>query len=327
MNSFLSDHKDKDVLLSVVIPAYNETDSIKETIDEILNVINNIDGITQIQVIVIDDHSSDDTYDIVSQIRDPRVVCLRLSRRSGSFTAIRAGIKEAKGDAVLCISADGQDEPSSLKKMVRKWRNGVKVVWGLRKNRDDEPLHIRLPALLFYRILNWLGGDKDSTIELSRADFCLLDKDVVYPINACTEKNTSLFGLIAWLGFKQDFVEYDRRERKRGKSKWNFRSRLNYSKDWIIAFSGTPLKIASSVGIFTAILGVFYAIFVIINTVFFGNPVQGWASLIVLILVLGGVQLTILGIIGEYLWRNLDESRRRPLFFIERRSDENQVVG
>ena len=321
----MNTRKNKVMSLSIVIPAYNEKNNIDITIDELLRFINTIPDINDFQVLVVDDHSSDDTYDIVCQIKNPRIICLRLSRRSGSFTALRAGYAEAKGDAVLCISADGQDDHFCLINMLQKLRNGANVVWALRKNRRNEPPYIRIPAQLFYRLLNWFGSGKDSMIDLSRADFCLLDKVAVEAINACPEKNTSLFGLIAWLGFKQDFVEYERRERRYGNSKWNFKSRLHFAKDWIIAFSGIPLKIASTLGILTALLGILYAVFIIMNKLLFNVPVQGWTSLVVLILVLGGMQLTILGIIGEYLWRTIDETRKRPLFFIEKRSDKYEA--
>jgi len=313
--------------LSVVIPAYNESRNITITIEEILSVTDTISDIDKVEIIVVDDHSSDETFDAVGRINDPRVSCLRLSKRSGSHTALRAGIREAKGDAVLCITADGQDNPACIPEMLRKWNMGAKIIWALRKSRKNEAWHIRVPALLFYRILNWVAGNEDNAIDLASADFWLLDRVAVDAINACKERNTSLFGLIAWLGFKQDFVEYDRRIRRYGKSKWDFRSRFNLARDWIIAFSGLPLRIASLFGILTAILGILYAVFVIINKLFLGNPMAGYPSIVVLILVLGGVQLTILGIIGEYLWRNLDETRNRPLYFIERRTtNKNRTV-
>lgn len=309
--------KKRDMSLSIVIPAYNEQDNIKITIEEISDIVSTISEIKKFQFIVVDDHSSDNTYDIVSQIKDPRIVCLRLSRRSGSFTALRAGITESKGDAVFCISADGQDDPSSLKNMLDRLHNGANVVWALRKHRHNEPPHIRIPAQLFYRLLKWLVGHKETVIDLSRADFCLLDRRIIDAVNVCSEKNTSLFGLIAWLGFSQDFVEYERRERRYGRSKWNFRSRLDFAKDWIVAFSGLPLKLMSVVGFFVASIGFLFALFIIFGALFVGTPIKGWPSTMVVILVLGGLQMVMLGTVGEYLWRNLDESRKRPLYFIE----------
>lgn len=304
--------------LSIVIPAYNEAENIAPTIEEILSVTDKTHDIDQAEVIVIDDHSSDNTFDVVSAMDDKRVSCIRLSRQSGSHTALRAGIREAKGDAVLCICADGQDNPSCIPEMLQKWSNGTKVVWALRKNRGNEQLRIRIPALIFYKLLNWLVASKDN-IDLTNADFWLIDRVIADAVISCTERNTSLFSLIAWLEFKQDFVEYDRRLRRHGKSKWNFRSRLRCAKDWIIAFSGIPLKLMPVIGFFVSSVGFLYALYIIANY-FIGNPVGGWSTIMVIILFLGGIQMIMLGIIGEYLWRNLDESRKRPLYFIEKKT-------
>jgi glycosyltransferase involved in cell wall biosynthesis len=305
--------------ISVVIPAYNERGNIARTIEELKSVLGNIADVAGIQIIVVDDHSSDDTFEEVFRMGDPRVTCIRLSRRSGSHKCIRAGLRESVGDAVLCISADGQDDPSCLADMLGKWRNGSNIVWALRNNRNSESLSVQLPAKIFYKTLLRLTGSEQTQVDLSRADFYLLDRSVVEAINSCPEKNTSLFGLIAWLGFKQDYVNYERRERFSGSSKWSFKSRLQLAKDWIVAFSGLPLRVASSLGFMSAIVGVIYAVIVVINRLLFNITIKGFATTVILILVLGGIQLTILGIIGEYLWRNLEESRNRPLYFIEKR--------
>lgn len=307
--------------ISFVIPAYNESGNITFCIKELLSTVDELPDIDEVQIIVVDDHSTDNTFGVVSRMNDSRILCLRLSRRSGSHTAIRAGLREANGDTVLSISADGQEDPGCLKQMLEKRNSGNRIIWALRKNRDNESPFLHLPAKIFYKTLFFLAGSGQVQVDMSRADICLLDKSVVSAINSCPERNTSLIGLIIWLGFKQDSVEYDRRERISGSSKWNFRSRMVFARDWIVAFSGIPLKFASAMGILIAILGMLYAVFVIINKLFFGGPVEGWSSLIVLVLVLSGMQLTILGIVGEYLWRNLDETRKRPLFFIEKRSD------
>jgi dolichol-phosphate mannosyltransferase len=230
-------------------------------------------------------------------------------------------MKEASGDAALFISADGQEDPRCLKAMLDKWSGGAKVVWALRKNRDDEPWHIRVSARIFYKIQEWFNRDEYNKVDLYRADFYLLDKVVVDAVNSCPEKNTSIFGLISWLGFNQECVEYERCRRKYGKSKWTFRSRLNLAMDWIIAFSGLPLRIISITGIAVASLGLIYAAFIIINGLS-GRLVQGWASTMAAILVLGGIQMMMIGVIGEYLWRNIEESRNRPLYFIEQANFE-----
>ncbi len=314
--------------ISVVIPAYNEVNLIVETVKEVVSELNNL-SLPGYEVIVVDDGSYDATFDLIKKLANPRVRCIRLSRNSGSHIALRAGLAEAKGDAVLCISADGQDDSGCLREMLELWRKGNKIIWALRRSRNNESWFIRVSAKLFYSFLLWLVGARNISVDLSRADFCLIDRKVADAINACPERNTSLFGLIAWLGFSQGSVEYDRRPRKDGHSKWSFRNRVRLAKDWIIAFSGLPLKIVSIIGFFFAALGLIYATYVALKALFVypalgWSSIPGWSSTIVIILILGGIQMIILGVIGEYLWRNLDESRRRPLYFIEATTEDKE---
>lgn len=308
--------------LSVIIPAYNEADSITGTIKELSEILSSLSLIDKFQIIVIDDHSSDNTFETVSKLGDARVSCLRLSKHCGSHTAIRAGMREANGEAVLFVSADGQDDVSYLEQMLLKLRGGSDVVWALRKDRENEPWHIKFPARLFYALLGWFNRNESGAVDLSRADFYLLNRKVADAVNSCSEKNTSVFGLISWLGFKQDFVEYGRRKRRIGKSKWNLQKRFKLAMDWIIAFSGLPLKFISFIGMIVASCGFIYAGY-IITSALRGIPTPGWASTMVVILVLGGIQMIMLGLIGEYLWRNIEESRNRPLYFIEKDSSKS----
>ncbi len=306
--------------LSVVIPALNEAENIEQTIKELLAAINaSSDLVATHELIIIDDHSEDHTFERASGVGAVNLRVIRLSRRSGSHMAIRAGLANATGDAVLCISADGQDDPSVLRHMLDRWQQGNNIVWALRKNRADESLAQRLFARFFYRLLGWFGS-APAGIDLSRADFYLLDRKVVAAINACPERNTSLFGLVAWLGFRQGGVEYDRKRRRAGRSGWNFNSRLRLATDWIVAFSGVPLKLMTVAGFLIAGVGFLYALLVIARSLLLGSPLVGWASTMTAILVLGGGQMMMLGILGEYLWRTLDESRSRPGYFIEQDS-------
>jgi dolichol-phosphate mannosyltransferase len=307
------------VNLSVVIPAYNEADNIKNSLEELLKVIGGIPDIGDVKVVVVDDHSSDNTFNVISQMNDLRVQCLRLSRRSGSHVAIRAGLVEAVGDTVLCISADGQDDPVVLEEMIEKWRRGAKTVWALRKDRENESWYYRKASNMFYFLVHILGGDRGNVIDQSRADFFLLDRAVVSAINSCVEVNFHLFGILGWLGFAQDTVEYNRRDRRYGKSKWSVRKKVFMAKEWITAFTGMPLKLMTFIGFCFAFSGFLYAVYLMIFY-FTENPAPGWSSIMVAILVIGGVQMIMLGIIGEYLWRNLEEVRRRPLYFIEKKT-------
>ena len=309
-------------MISIIIPAYNEATNIVQTIEEIRSALLTVKEVNDFEIIVVDDHSTDGTFDRVKALNDEQVKALRFSHRCGSATALRAGMHEAKGDALICISADGQDDPKAIPQMLEKWRQHADVVWALRHSRDNEPILVKLPALTFYKILKWLNSVQDSNIDLSRADYYLLDRKVVNAINECREHNTSLFGLIVWSGFNQNYVEYERKPRRSGVSKWNFKSRLKLATDWIIAFSGLPLRIMVWIGFIIALLGFAYAFFVLLFHLFYGHSVQGWSSIMMVMLILGGINIAMLGIMGEYLWRNLEESRKRPLYFIEKKSTD-----
>lgn len=302
-------------MLSVIIPAYNEALNLPETIREVEAGVGATRFNNNYEIIIVDDHSGDNTLDVVMRLGNPRVSCIRLSRRSGSHVALRAGLHRAAGNPVICISADGQDDTDTFRHMIEKWEKGAHIVWALRITRQ-EAFSYKISAMLFYKLLSMLTHTGAHEIDLSRADFYLLDRKVADAVNSCPERNTSLFGLIVWTGFKQDCVDYQRKPRRSGKSNWNFRSRMRLAKDWIFAFSGIPLKIISVLGFITAGMGILYALFLFFYALF-GRTIPGWAESVILSLVSNGVQLIMLGVVGEYLWRALDETRRRPLYFVE----------
>jgi dolichol-phosphate mannosyltransferase len=304
-------------MLSIVIPAYNETENILITIADIRQALIR-SGHGSVEFIVVDDHSNEPMYEYLVSGNMSDIHCIRLSRRSGSHIALRAGLAAAKGDAVLCISADGQEDPTAIPLMLEKWYGGAHVVWGLRRERCGESFLQKTFSLLFYRLLTLMTGCSKNGTDLSRADFYLLDRKVVDAINTLQENNSSLFGLVAWIGYEQTSVEYHRRARLSGCSKWKFRSRMRLAKDWIIAFSGLPLKLMTGLGFSVACMGLFFAVFIAVKTILIGTPVQGWASTMIVILLLGGLQMAMLGVVGEYLWRTLEESRQRALYFVEK---------
>lgn len=308
--------------LSIVIPAYNEAANLPTTLDEFKNVLSEI--ACEYEILVVDDQSSDDTYQLITQRNDSACRVIRLSRRSGSHVAIRAGLAQTNSDCVLVVSADGQEPPDVLPRILKEWQNGNQIVWGLRQSRADESFAAKTFAELFYKVLSWMS-ETPSPVDLSRADFYLLDRIVVDSLNRCQERHTSLFGLIVWLGFRQSSVEYERRPRRLGASRWNFRSRFRLAKDWVIAFSSLPLRAITYLGFVVASIGFIYALFIISRTFFYGYVEQGWASLITTALLLGGIQMIMLGIIGEYIARSFDETRGRPVFFIEAQSPHHKI--
>jgi len=301
--------------LSIIIPAYNEEHNIVHVIDEVISTLSEINGINGFEIIVVDDHSSDSTYSIVEKLNLKNVLIARLSKRSGSHDAIRAGLSICNGDAAFCITADGQDDPKVLIDMVPLLCEDYEVVWAHRKIAPS--FHLNILRLVFYFLLKILT--KKTAVDLSTADYFLIGKKMIDSINRCTETNTSLYGLINWIGFNQINLSYNRRERKVGKSKWNLISRLKLASDWIVSFSGIPLRIITILGLVTAFIGLLYSLYIMILG-FLELTSPGWAETVIITLFLGGIQLTMLGVTGEYIWRNLEESRRRPLFIIEKQS-------
>jgi len=310
------------MLLSVVIPAYNEVCNLPETLPGVCRVLDQLaqEEPLKYEILIVDDHSEDRTFQLARDLGDPRIRAMRLSKRSGSHVAIQAGLTQVTGDLVLCLAADGQDDPEVLREMLAKWRAGANVVWAQRQSREHEPLSYRMFARVFYWLLKMSTDSGNLTVDPSRAMFFLLDRKVVDALNNCREHRSSLLGLVHWVGFKQDSVDFVRRQRRHGKSKWNFRSRLRLALDWIMGFSALPLRLCSLLGLVLVILGVLRAFL-------FGQPTTGWASLIMAILVLGGVQIIMLGVLGEYLWRTLVEARKRPGFFIESTTWEQNGRG
>jgi polyisoprenyl-phosphate glycosyltransferase len=309
--------------LTVVIPAMNEEDCISQTLTELKSVLEREKRIQKYEIIVVDDHSTDDTYKKVGSFENSQIKCIRLSKRSGSHIALRAGLREVSPESfALCISADGQDDPNTLPAMLDKLEQGYQIIWALRTNRENESLVYQGLVSGFYFTLNSLTSKTHVQIDQSKADFFLLNPAATQALNKCEELNTSIFGLISWLGFSQGTVLYNRRNRYAGVSKWNTRKMVHMAKIWITAFSGIPLRITAFLGMITSILGIGFAIYLIIHK-FLGNPIAGWTSIMLAVLLLGGIQLLMLGVIGEYIWLTLEESRKRPLYIIEKSSQAN----
>ncbi|MBN1353763.1 MAG: glycosyltransferase [Candidatus Omnitrophica bacterium] len=229
------------MILSVVIPCYNEEANITSTLHELMAEMKVMPGLEGYQIIVVDDHSADNTFGVIKAMNNAAVSCIRLKERRGSHIAIRAGLREARGSAVLFLPADGQEDPGILAAMVKKWQNGARVVWGLNKSGSHKRWHIRKSAELFYMLLKWSGATRDATVDVSRAAFFLLDRSVVDMVNKCSAPKAPLHGLVISSGPEQAGVEYQRRPRMSGKSKWSLFDLIGLAKDWIIEFSDMPL--------------------------------------------------------------------------------------
>jgi dolichol-phosphate mannosyltransferase len=266
--------------------------------------------------VVIDDHSADDTFAVLSRLSaaDARVHAVRLARNFGSHMAITCGLNLCRGQAAVIMASDLQDPPEAIPDLLARWREGDQVVWAVRRSREGESARTTAFAGLYYRIMRSIVGVRD--MPATGADFMLLDRRVIDAFLQFREANVSILALLTWMGFRQGSILYDKQARLHGRSGWTLKKKLKLVVDSVTSFTYLPIRAMSYVGFVVAVLGLLYAGFVLVYALR-GNPVPGWASLMIVVLVIGGVQMIMLGVLGEYLWRALDESRRRPRFLVE----------
>jgi len=304
-------------MLSVVIPCYNEQDVLPQLLGRVRAAAETWGE--PFEVILVDDGSTDETWDLIAGMHrlDPRFKGIRLARNFGQQIAITAGLRHASGDAVMHVDADLQDPPEQLQQFIDKWREGYEVVYAVRVGRKENPLK-RLCYRVFYRIQNKLA---DIRMPLDSGDFGLMDRKVVDLLNRMPERNRFVRGLRSWVGFRQTGVQVERAERAAGKVKYSFRQLLKLAHDGLFAFSTAPLRLATWLGFGVSVLAMLGVVFTFFQRVFapwFASiglgPVPGFATTVIAILFLGGVQLICLGIIGEYLGRIYDEVKGRPLW-------------
>jgi len=302
-------------LLSVVVPVKNEEDSILPFVQRVGAILDGIAQDSGWEILFVDDGSTDATLAaiVAANQRDPRVRALSLSRNFGKEAALSAGLDHARGEAVIPMDVDMQDPPEVLPEMVAKWREGHEMVFGLRRCRSSDGWAKRVTASLYYRAHNAVSSDK---IPENAGDFRLMDRKVVDVIRAMPERNRFMKGLFAWAGFRQAAVEYDRAERETGKTKYNYWKLWTLALDGITSASTVPLRIWSYVGALVALFAIGFASVLAVQTMIFGNPVPGYASIMVSVLFLGGIQLISLGVLGEYVGRILTETKQRPLYVV-----------
>jgi glycosyltransferase involved in cell wall biosynthesis len=300
--------------LTVVVPAYNEGEGLRAFHARLAAVFDALD--LTCEVLYVDDGSRDDTWAVISALReaDARVGGLRLSRNFGKELALTAGLDHADADAVVVIDADLQDPPELIPQFVRVWREGFDVVYGTRASRAGESRLKRATAALFYRVMARLSP---TPVPRDTGDFRLLSARALAALKQVRERQRFMKGLFAWVGYRQTAIVYHRDPRHAGASKFSYWRLWNFALEGVTSFSGVPLKIASYVGIATALLAFLYAVWVFGKAALFGDPVRGYPTLMVVILFLGGVQLMALGMIGEYLSRLYLEAKQRPLYLID----------
>jgi len=302
------------IRLSIIIPVYFNEGNIPHLYGKLKETIldnKNIDY----EVIFVDDGSKDNSYNELRKLRDKndKIKLIKLSRNFGSHTAILAGLSNCTGDCATVISADLQDPPTIILEMIEKYKEGNKVVLSVRTDREESKVQ-KFFSNSYYKLMK-----KYALPNMPEGGFdCfLIDKKVIEVITSMKEKNSTLMGQILWCGFKTDSIYYVRREREIGKSRWTLAKKIKLFIDSFMAFSYTPIRLMSGLGFTISSLGFLYGIYIFLNKMFNDIPIEGWSSLMIVLLLLSGIQMIILGVIGEYLWRSFDESRKRPTFIIE----------
>jgi glycosyltransferase involved in cell wall biosynthesis len=299
--------------VSIIIPMYNEEASVDRLFARLAPVLRR-SGLSY-EVVCVNDGSQDATLDRLLKLQqhDRSIRIVDLTRNFGKDTALTAGIDHARGAAVIPIDADLQDPPELIQELIARWREGFEVVSAVRQARIGESWTKRVTAALFYRAINRVS---EVRVPPNTGDFCLLDRRVVDSLAQLTERTRFMKGLFAWVGYRHATVRYDRGPRAAGSTKWNYWRLWNYAIDGIVSFSSAPLKVSSYVGLTVSVLAFLYALFLILHTAVQGRDVPGYASVMVAVLFLGGIQLLSLGVIGEYLARVYNEVKRRPLYLV-----------
>ena len=300
-------------LISIVIPVYNE----EENIPVLYQRLDNISGRSEhtFEFIFVDDGSSDNSFRLIQElsVKDDRVKIIKFSRNFGSHAGCLAGLMHSQGDASAFLSADLQEPPELILRLIEQWENGHEVVIGKREEKGDSTGIFQK----FYYILVRKYALKN--MPEKGTDVFLIDKKVVSAVTDMKEKNTSIFGLILWSGFRQAFVPYKRETRLKGTSKWSIAKKIKLFIDTFVSFSYFPIRIISFGGIIIAFTGFIYALVIVTNRLFFLKGTEGWSYVMAALLIIAGIQFLMLGILGEYIWRNFEESRNRHIFIIDKK--------
>jgi glycosyltransferase involved in cell wall biosynthesis len=303
--------------ISIVVPVYNNAPSLPDLVARFQELASK-DEQDQFEFVFVDDGSFDDSFSVLVSLaqRENRIRIVKLSRNFGSNAALLAGLSQVRSEAVAAIAADLQDPPELILDLIQHWREGHKIVLAARQTRDDGLLN-NLLSDTFYVVFRLFAI---KTMPKRGFDFFLLDRQVCNLINNIQENNVYLMGLIVWLGFTPKVINYHRRKREKryGRSMWTFARKIKYFIDSFVAFTYFPVRATSIIGLTFSVVGLLYAVVVVFLRLFKYVPIEGWASLMVVVLIVSGVQMMMMGILGEYLWRNLDETRKRPRFIIDR---------
>ncbi len=304
-------------LISIVTPFFNEGEVVAAFYESITKVANTIPDV-EFEFVCVNDGSQDDTLEKLAQLvaDDARVRVIDLSRNFGKEAALTAGLDESRGDAVIPMDADLQDPPELIAALISHWRQGYEVVLAKRSDRQSDSYLKRKTAEFFYRLHNSIS---DTRLPENVGDFRLIDRAVVTALHTLPERRRFMKGLFAWVGFKTVTVEYARAARVAGKTKFSGWRLWNFALEGITSFSTMPLRVWTYLGTSFAVIGFLYALFIILRVVMLGIDLPGYASLLTVVLVLGGIQLIGIGVIGEYIGRTYIESKQRPIYIVRNR--------
>lgn len=301
--------------VSIVIPVYFNEPNLPDTVLQLLALTDRLPAY-ELELVFVDDGSEDRSLELLLETRElfpSQIKVVKLTRNFGTMAALQAGLTVASGDCVGVIAADLQDPPELFLEMVSHWEKGIKAIFATRSDREESFLQ-KLFSNFYYALINRFavpgyppGG----------FDFFLVDRQVIDKINNIHEKNTNLMTLIFWLGYQAVFIPYVRRKRVKGKSRWTFRKKLKLFVDTFVSFSYFPIRLFSFLGLIYAILSFSYGALIFVSWLMFGIPVQGWVPMMLVLTFTAGLQMTLLGILGEYLWRTLDAARGRPMYVID----------
>lgn len=300
--------------LSIIVPCYNEEEVLPIFHSRLVASLSGIEG--GWEVIYVNDGSKDGTLRIIKELQaaNPCTGFAALSRNFGKEAAMSAGLRLSRGSAVILIDADLQDPPELIPDMLVAWQQGADVVNMKRSSRQGETWFKKASASWFYKMINWVS---EVPIPENVGDFRMLSRRAVEALNQLPERHRFMKGLFAWIGYKQVTIEYDRHARAAGETKWPYLKLLNFAIEGITDFSVVPLRFASYAGFLTAAGAFLYALYLLVKTLTIGESVKGFPTLILTILIIGGLQLMAMGIIGEYLGRLFMESKRRPLYLLD----------
>jgi glycosyltransferase involved in cell wall biosynthesis len=309
--------------ISIIVPMYNESDGVDAFFTRVLPIL---EATKSWEIIAINDCSKDDTLVKLQQYNknDKRIKIISFSRNFGKEAALTAGLHYCTGKAAIPIDADLQDPPELIPEMIKKWQEGHKVVLAARKSRVEEGVLKSWTASIFYKIMDRVSH---ITIPQNTGDFRLMDRDVIEAVKLLPEKTRFMKGLLAWPGFKTTQVYFERPARKFGTTSWNYWKLWQFALDGIFSFSTIPLKVWTYIGSVISLFAIAYAAYLIVRTIMLGVDVPGYASIMVTILFMGGIQLISLGVIGEYIARIYNETKQRPIYVVEELAgldDENK---